>query len=765
MGEPRTRRTAAVTLLLLAVAATVTAAVAWRLKPESAAYWGSAIGGIYGLAALYLAWASYRDDRADAKPALTLPEIADQLAVAVRAQWAAEVELRRLNDPYALPVRWDPAPVDLVEDWAVIERLATGGGAGWPPPPPPGTWATGPAALAGAGGDLVSVLEKVPTGRLVLLGEPGAGKTLLLARLAVDLLAGGRREPGGRVPVLLSLAPWDPSRQRFDDWVESRLVADYSGLAEPAPDADGKTRARRLWETGLLLLLLDGLDEISAPVRGIAVARINDAMPPGHRLVVTSRTGPYRASLQSPGSVEVRLTGAVGIELRPLRADDVADYLRDSAGGATAAARWDPVLVSLTGTPAVPVAQALTTPLMASLARTIYNPRPGESVAAVASSPAELLDLTRFPTHTAIVEHLFDGYLPAAYRSHPDPAQRCRWQATDAERWLIFLARHMESRLGGTSDLAWWQLHAAAPGPVAGFASGVMGGFLALLFVGPIAGAEGGLLVGLMFSLMFGISSWLVKAPDQPAAGLRWVFTRTGLLAGFAAGLVGTAAGVLVARPANGRMAGMTGALGGLMYGFMVGLIVGLRPPQPEPTEAADPRTTLGRDFGVFGTILCTFMIVAAIAGILTAILMARLAARDPTKVVDGLIGGLLSGSAAGLAAMLVATLTAGLKGGLIAGLVSGFAMGVTDGLASGLLVGLGGGLAAGLAAGLAVGLSQCAWGWSAAARCWLAFRGKLPWQVMHFLADAHQQRGVLRQAGAVYQFRHIELQRRLANR
>jgi len=34
----------------------------------------------------------------------------------------------------------------------------------------------------------------------------------------------------------------------------------------------------------------------------------------------------------------------------------------------------------------------------------------------------------------------------------------------------------------------------------------------------------------------------------------------------------------------------------------------------------------------------------------------------------------------------------------------------------------------------------------------------------MAFLADAHQ-RGVLRQAGAVYQFRHIELQHRLATR
>jgi hypothetical protein len=39
-----------------------------------------------------------------------------------------------------------------------------------------------------------------------------------------------------------------------------------------------------------------------------------------------------------------------------------------------------------------------------------------------------------------------------------------------------------------------------------------------------------------------------------------------------------------------------------------------------------------------------------------------------------------------------------------------------------------------------------------------------LPWPPMAFLADAHQ-RGVLRQAGAAYQLRHLELQRRLATR
>lgn len=34
----------------------------------------------------------------------------------------------------------------------------------------------------------------------------------------------------------------------------------------------------------------------------------------------------------------------------------------------------------------------------------------------------------------------------------------------------------------------------------------------------------------------------------------------------------------------------------------------------------------------------------------------------------------------------------------------------------------------------------------------------------MAFLSDAHERRGVLRQAGDVYQFRHIDLQRHLAS-
>jgi hypothetical protein len=45
-----------------------------------------------------------------------------------------------------------------------------------------------------------------------------------------------------------------------------------------------------------------------------------------------------------------------------------------------------------------------------------------------------------------------------------------------------------------------------------------------------------------------------------------------------------------------------------------------------------------------------------------------------------------------------------------------------------------------------------------------LALHRRLPWSTMNFLVDAHQ-RGLLRQAGAIYRFRHLELERRLATR
>jgi hypothetical protein len=169
-----------------------------------------------------------------------------------------------------------------------------------------------------------------------------------------------------------------------------------------------------------------------------------------------------------------------------------------------------------------------------------------------------------------------------------------------------------------------------------------------------------------------------------------------------------------------------------------------------------------------------------------------------PAALLTGLTVGLATGLVDGYGAGLVAGLTGVLFGAAIAlrnleadlsvavspisvlkrdirtAFVFGIAFGILGGLAFGLGAWLAGEVAARLAYGVVGGLifgmasglvlSRSAWPHWAVVHYWLALSGKLPWAFMGFLADA-RTRGILRQSGAVYQFRHRELQRRIASR
>jgi hypothetical protein len=649
---------------------------------------------------------------------LSLAQVTDRLAVAVEKQWQDEAAWQRLNDPQPLPIAWRPADLDLVEPWDNLAITARG----WPGglQVDPARWAASPAELAGADNDLADRLTRIPTGRLIVLGEPGAGKTMLLVRLVLDLLA--KRAPGDPVPVLVSLAGWNPADEDEDlaAWLTRRLILNYQGLDDPAPPGAGAvSRARALLDQRLLLPILDGLDELPEALWSRAVTRLNDWLPPRQGLIVASRTAAYRLATtpaDPEGALPVRVWGTAGIILRPVTPEAVRAYLRRDAGSEPAAARWDPVLATL-GTSA-PVAQAFRSPLLVSLARTIYNPRPDQHTGPL-PDPAKLCNTTRMPTCEAIQAHLFDEFVPAAYRPHPDPARNPSWSAAQAKAWLVFLARHLDHDRNGTTDIAWWELYRAiSPSSLwlaVALAVGLAVGLPVGLAFGPVFGLAAGLPVGLMGGL---VSELVLESPQEkvtPARALRW--SKTGLTIGLPVGLpfgllVGLAAGLAFGLPV-GLAVGLVFALA---LGLAVGLALGLeRTPVDLPT-AADPRAVLARDRRAFLTAFLT----------------------------NGLTGGLLLG------------LVGGLAFGFVGGLVSGFVAGglVAGGLATGLILGL--------MFGLASGFTGTAWGRFAITRCRLALRGRLPWPLMTFLADAHQ-RGVLRQPGAVYQFRHAELQHRLA--
>jgi NACHT domain len=759
----------------------------------------AALGIGIALATLYVGWAAYLVSRGGSSETdvRTLADVADQLAERVRNQWETEATVRRLNDPYPLPVHWIAADASLADDWDVLVRLAeTGTGR------PPGSWLTDPGDLAGRDNQLVDKLRLVPTGRLVVLGERGAGKTVLMVRLVLELLKPTRRTSGDPVPVLVSVASWNPREQHLRDWLAARLSVDYPSLSAAAPPSAGSgTRVDALLSKKLILPILDGLDEIPNALRRQAIVGIKDALQPGDRLIVTCRTEAYRAAVRPPGHARVPLLAAA-VQLRPLDADAVSCYLQ--RGTEDGVARWASILTQ------APVAQALSSPLMAGLAQAIYNPRPDEE-ADILPDPQKLSHLK---SESVIKDHLFDEFIRAAYRPSPDPARRPRWTAHQAKRWLVFLARHLDQNLGGATDLAWWQLRSATPRPViglaAGFGAAVVGGLLGGLGA---AGHTGGLAFALMAGLAVGLTIRLTglegklaarrvigpaielfrRFKDRLAAGLAVGVTgglvggfagallsghaggltggladgiAVGLWAGAASGLLGGFAGGLAGGFAGGFLGALSGGVaGGVADGIAVGVAVGVVAGVAGQRDPAH-----GRRWSRAGLL---FGLACAVAGGI----IAGLALGTVDGILFGLVGGLAAGLAGGLGgapadleaaaaptAVLVRDRTTFQVVGIVAWVVAGLVVGLVTAHAGGLHAGLMAGLGLGFAAGLGSGFFRATWGAFAIARCWLALRGRLPWQLMGFLADAHQ-RGVLRQEGANYQFRHVELQHRLAAR
>ena len=139
-------------------------------------------------------------------------------------------------------------------------------------------------SLAGEGKQICDKFGLVPTRRLIVLGAPGAGKTVLLMRLVRDLVA-RRENADDPVPVLLSLASWNPDKE-LREWLVSRLLVAYPHLKDPAPIDGSNNIAEALLEQGLILPVLDGLEEIAHEVRGKAIGKINEALRPGEGIVL-----------------------------------------------------------------------------------------------------------------------------------------------------------------------------------------------------------------------------------------------------------------------------------------------------------------------------------------------------------------------------------------------------------------------------------------------------------------------------------------------
>jgi transcriptional regulator with XRE-family HTH domain len=645
--------------------------------------------------------------------ACRLAEAADDLAHAVGARLGRDEELRRIQDPFPLPVGWQLAPDDVMDHWENICRVSPGESAK-------------PLDLAGHLNQLTDIYRRIPSGRLVVLGRAGSGKSVLAARFVLDML--DKRPRAGAVPVVLSIGSWNPATTGFRGWLSEQLVHDHPGLAESTHG--GSNLATLLLEAGRILPVLDGFDELAHGLHRAALDALNATTGP---LVLTSRPGEYRDVALTDA-----LTAAAAIRLADLTVSDLGNYLPRTTRRSGGATMWDPVLSQLRDDPARPahvnLRAVLTTPLMVGLARAIYSDP-------ACLDPSELLDTDRFASQYDLEDHLLSSFIRTAYREQPG---RRHWDPDSVQRWLGYLARHLD-RLG-THDLAWWQLgstmrrwrRVAVVGLVAGVAIALAVGLAATVMgtLGSRSGAEAGLTAGPVDGLAAGLAIGLLRvvgfvfrgAALQPSRvqirlhgarrrlGARFIrrfMVVVALGLAFACGL--WLAGVLgiqfwiVGRLGPGPWYGV---LAGLVLGPLVGLVWGILAGIEMPV---DVRTTVGPT-DLLKTNRMTVIFESSVLGLVCAV---------------------------GYAVM--------------AGLLHGPRYGLLDGLSYGLVLGFG--------VGLGVTLGLTAWGqWLALSRIWLPLHRRLPWALIAFLDDACR-RGVLRQVGAVYQFRHARLQAHLTDR
>ena len=133
-------------------------------------------------------------------------------------------------------------------------------------------------------------------GRLLITGKPGAGKTVLLLRLELALLA----SESDLLPLILNLSTWKKDYVTLDPWLREILPAELGATKKYAAD---------LLQQNRLILLLDGLDEVEESEQAACLEAIGRYRADTNgQYVISSRTEDYKAIMKdAPVNLQIEV--------------------------------------------------------------------------------------------------------------------------------------------------------------------------------------------------------------------------------------------------------------------------------------------------------------------------------------------------------------------------------------------------------------------------------------------------------------------------
>jgi len=367
---------------------------------------------------------------------------------------------------------------------------------------------------------------------LLILGEPGSGKTTMLLELALETIGRAEKDQNQPIPVVFNLSSWREPSQSIMDWLVEELNTKYN-----IP----KKIANTWVENDQLLLLLDGLDEVAAQRRDACVKAINEfRREHSVQIVICSRTAEYESL-----TTLLKVQGAVCIQ--GLTDKQISDYL-DNFG------------VELTAVRKMlqddePLRELSRSPLMLNIMTLAYW-------------GASIEELQQLDTIDARRKHLFNKYIDVMFNRVARTKNEL-YPRDKTTRWLSWLAEKMSQHTQSVFLIermqpTWLQTRTHKRRYTINVA------WIFGLILGLIFGLIGGLILGLIVGLIFGVIVGLIeggKKTIETVESLKWSWkeAKSGVIVGLIVALIfGLIVGLIVA------------LISGLIFGLIVALIWGL---------------------------------------------------------------------------------------------------------------------------------------------------------------------------------------------
>lgn len=241
--------------------------------------------------------------------------------------------------------------------------------------------------------------------RMVILGGPGSGKTVLGWRIALDIA--DQRRAGERVPVVVPIGTWDPFDEKFDNWLRGKIS---ETIDKPESEVD----------VSQILPILDGLDEYSPQLRSRALTILSGRELSSLPLILISRSKEYKFS----ELWRHFLTGAAIVQLEPLPADVIIDYLEALPRG-DQGSPLENLIQEVRNEPDGTTAKALSSAFMLNAAGNEY----------MHQYPHDFLAVSHRGDLTRAEEFLAGRFVRRQVRNS------YRWNSSDIEKWIEAIAR------------------------------------------------------------------------------------------------------------------------------------------------------------------------------------------------------------------------------------------------------------------------------------------------------------------------------------